>query len=140
MVKSIPSESPYTWIDRALATIQKANWYRQEIPIASSSGSIVEIEGRSLLNFASNDYLGLASDERLVNAAIAATKKYGTGSTGSRLLSGHRSLHRDLENAIAEFKQTEDAIVFSSGYLANIGTISALVGKRDLVVADEYNH
>ena len=138
--RAIDIKSPYAWIDRSLQGIKKANWYRQETTIASSSGSVVKIEGRSLLNFASNDYLGLANDDRLVNAAIAATRKYGTGSTGSRLLSGHRPLHRELEKAIAEFKQTEDAIVFSSGYLANIGTISALVGRRDLIVADEYNH
>ncbi|MGL5926659.1 aminotransferase class I/II-fold pyridoxal phosphate-dependent enzyme, partial [Chroococcidiopsis sp.] len=65
---------------------------------------------------------------------------YGTGSTGSRLLSGHRELHRELERAIAILKQTEDALVFSSGYLANLGTIAALVGKRDLILSDQYNH
>ncbi len=98
------------------------------------------MEGRSLINFASNDYLGLAGDERLIAAAVEATKKFGTGSTGSRLLSGHRQLHRDLEVAIASLKQTEDALIFSSGYLANLGTIAALVGGRDLIIGDEYNH
>ncbi|MFM6453545.1 MAG: aminotransferase class I/II-fold pyridoxal phosphate-dependent enzyme, partial [Planktothrix sp.] len=98
------------------------------------------IDGKSLINFASNDYLGLAGDQRLIDAAIAATQAFGTGVTGSRLLTGNRQLHRDLELAIANFKQTEDAIVFSSGYLANIGTISALVGQRDLILSDEYNH
>jgi 8-amino-7-oxononanoate synthase len=98
------------------------------------------LEGREVINFASNDYLGLAGDERLIQAAIAATKEFGTGSTGSRLLSGHRAQHRELESAIASLKQTEDALVFSSGYLANLGTIAALVGKRDLILADQYNH
>jgi 8-amino-7-oxononanoate synthase len=76
----------------------------------------------------------------LMDAAIAAVAEYGTGSTGSRLLTGHRLLHRQLENAIANLKKTEDAIVFSSGYLANLGTIAAIVGKRDLVLSDQYNH
>ncbi|PZD70724.1 8-amino-7-oxononanoate synthase [Acaryochloris thomasi RCC1774] len=92
------------------------------------------------MNFASNDYLGLAGDERLQAAAISSIKTHGTGSTGSRLLSGHRLVHEELEGAISAWKRTEDAIVYSSGYLANIGTIAALVDKRDLIVGDEYNH
>jgi 8-amino-7-oxononanoate synthase len=108
--------------------------------LQSRPGAVVQLEGREVINFASNDYLGLAGDERLIQAAVAATKEFGTGSTGSRLLSGHRELHRQLEKAIASLKQTEDALVFSSGYLANLGTIAALVGKRDLIVSDQYNH
>ncbi|OKH22096.1 8-amino-7-oxononanoate synthase [Chroogloeocystis siderophila] len=130
----------YDWIEQSLATIHKADWYRSVQTIQGRSGATVEIDGRSLVNFASNDYLGLASDDRLIQAAITATQKYGTGSTGSRLLSGHRELHRELECAIAALKQTEDALVFSSGYLANIGVISAIVGKRDLILSDQYNH
>lgn len=131
---------PYAWLDQSLATIHRADWYRSVQTIQSLPGAVVQIEGRSLINFASNDYLGLAGDERLIQAAIAATKEFGTGSTGSRLLSGHRELHRQLEIAIAAFKQTEDALVFSSGYLANLGAIAALVGKRDLILSDQYNH
>ncbi|MGB6168851.1 MAG: 8-amino-7-oxononanoate synthase [Geitlerinemataceae cyanobacterium] len=131
---------PYAWIEPSLTAIHRANWYRCVRSIASLSGAVVEMEGRWVVNFASNDYLGLASDNRLIEAAVAATRRWGTGSTGSRLLSGHRSLHRDLEMAIADLKQTEDALVFSSGYLANLGTIAALVGKRDLILADKYNH
>lgn len=130
----------YDWIEQSLATIHKADWYRTVQTIQGRSGAIVQMHGRSLINFASNDYLGLASDDRLIQAAIAATQTYGTGSTGSRLLSGHRELHRELEGAIASLKQTEDALVFSSGYLANIGVISAIVGKRDLILSDQYNH
>jgi 8-amino-7-oxononanoate synthase len=98
------------------------------------------LSGKEVINFASNDYLGLAGDERLIQGAITAVEKLGTGSTGSRLLSGHRELHRELEESIASWKQTEDAVVFSSGYLANLGAIAALVGKRDLILSDEYNH
>jgi 8-amino-7-oxononanoate synthase len=131
---------PYDWIDQSLSTIHQANWYRSPKSITSPPGPVIEIDGQSLINFASNDYLGLATDPRLKQAAIAAVQEWGTGSTGSRLLSGHRPIHQALENAIAELKQTEAALVFSSGYLANLGTITALVGQRDLVLSDRYNH
>ncbi len=130
----------YSWLDKSLETIHRANWYRSVKEISGLPGAVIELEGRSVINFASNDYLGLAGDPRLIDAAIAATKSYGTGSTGSRLLSGHRQLHRKLEKAIASLKQTEDALVFSSGYLANLGTIAALVGQKDLILGDRYNH
>jgi 8-amino-7-oxononanoate synthase len=131
---------PYAWLEQSLATIHKADWYRSVQTLQGCPGAVVQLEGREVINFASNDYLGLAGDERLIQAAVAATKEFGTGSTGSRLLSGHRELHQQLEKAIASLKQTEDALVFSSGYLANLGTIAALVGKRDLIVSDQYNH
>lgn len=131
---------PYRWIEQSLETIHRANWYRSVKTIAGRSGATIELDGQTVINFASNDYLGLASDERLIQAAIAATQEFGTGSTGSRLITGHRTIHRELEHAIADLKQTDDAIVFSSGYLANLGTISALVGKRDLILSDQYNH
>ncbi len=131
---------PYAWIDRALNTIERADWYRSPRVIESLPGTQVAIDGRTLINFGSNDYLGLAGDDRLIQAAIVATQKYGTGATGSRLTSGHKQLHRDLEVAIAALKGTEDALVFSSGYLANLGTIAALVGKKDLILSDRLNH
>ena len=132
--------NPYSWLDKSLETIHRANWYRSVKAIARKPGAIVELSGKPVVNFASNDYLGLAGDVRLIEAAVAATEAYGTGSTGSRLTSGHKDLHRDLEKAIASLKQTEDALVFSSGYLANLGTVSALVGQRDLILGDLYNH
>lgn len=131
---------PYDWIDQSLSTIHQANWYRSPKSMTSPPGPVIEIDGQSLINFASNDYLGLATDPLLKQAAIAAVQAWGTGSTGSRLLSGHRPIHQALENAIAELKQTEAALVFSSGYLANLGTITALVGQRDLILSDRYNH
>ncbi len=133
-------KDPYSWMEKSLATIHRAHWYRSVRTITGLPGAVVELEGRRLINFASNDYLGLAGDPRLIAAATAATQELGTGSTGSRLLSGHRKLHQQLERAIASLKQTEDALVFSSGYLANMGTIAAVVGERDLILADQYNH
>ncbi len=132
--------SPYDWIEQSLTTIHKAGWHRSTTTIESRPGAIVQIEGKSFLNFAGNDYLGLAGDDRLIAAAITATQTCGTGSTGSRLITGHRELHRELECAIARLKQTQDAIVFSSGYLANLGTIAAIAGKRDLILSDQFNH
>ncbi len=130
----------YAWIEQSLDTIHRADWYRSVKTIAGLPGPMIDLDGQRLVNFGSNDYLGLAGDPRLIQAAIAATQEYGTGSTGSRLMTGHRHLHRQLEQAIATLKQTEDALVFSSGYLANLGAVSALVGKRDLILSDQYNH
>ena len=131
---------PYAWIEKSLDTIRRAHWHRSPQSIESSPGAVVKLAARRLINFASNDYLGLAGDDRLIQAAMAATKEFGTGATGSRLLSGHRDLHQQLELAIANLKQTEDALVFSSGYLANLGAIVSVVGKRDLILSDKYNH
>ncbi|WP_373537964.1 8-amino-7-oxononanoate synthase [Microcoleus sp.] len=131
---------PYAWIEKSLDTVRRADWYRSPQSIESCPGPAVKLGNRRLINFASNDYLGLAGDDRLIQAAVAATKEFGTGATGSRLLSGHRDLHRQLEQAIANLKQTEDALVFSSGYLANLGAIASIVGKRDLILSDKYNH
>jgi 8-amino-7-oxononanoate synthase len=131
---------PYAWIEKSLDTVRRADWYRSPQIIESCPGPKVKLAGQWLINFASNDYLGLAGDERLIEAAISATKKFGTGTTGSRLIGGHRDLHRQLEVALANLKQTEDALVFSSGYLANLGAIVSVVGKRDLILSDQYNH
>ncbi len=139
-MKTKPISTPYDWLDRSLDSIHKANWYRSTQTIESKAGTIAKVDGREMLMFASNNYLGLAGDRRLIDAAIAATEKYGTGSTGSRLVTGHLALHEELEIAIADLKNTEAALVFSSGYLANLGVISAIVGQRDLILGDEYNH
>ena len=131
---------PYSWLDKSLTTIHRAHWHRSVKTIAGLPGAVIELAGQPVVNFASNDYLGLAGDKRLIQAAIKATQAYGTGSTGSRLMSGHKELHRELELEIAALKQTEDALVFSSGYLANLGTVGALVGVKDLILGDQYNH
>ncbi|MBF2013945.1 MAG: 8-amino-7-oxononanoate synthase [Rivularia sp. T60_A2020_040] len=131
---------PYAWLEQSLTTIHRADWYRSVQSIHGATGATVILQGCEVINFASNDYLGLAGDERLIQAATTAIQHFGTGSTGSRLLSGNRELHLELEMAIASLKKTEDALVFSSGYLANLGAITAVVGKRDLILSDEYNH
>lgn len=133
-------QNPYGWINQSLTALHRVHRYRSVQTVEGMSGPVVLVNGVELVNFASNDYLGMASHPQVIQAAVDAARQYGTGSTGSRLLSGHRQLHHDLEGAIAALKQTEDALVFSSGYLANIGTIAALVGAPDLVLTDAYNH
>lgn len=132
--------SSYDWLQSSLKTIHKAGWHRSTRMMTSAPGPSIQIEGVSYLNFSSNDYLGLANDPRLKAAAIEAIEHYGTGTTGSRLVTGDRPLHHQLERSIAQFKGTEDALVFSCGYSANVGTIAALMGKRDLILNDQYNH
>lgn len=108
--------------------------------VDSDQGIYLEVEGRKLLNFSSNNYLGLANDERLKKASMEATTKYGTGSGASRLITGSMALHHQLEEKIAQFKNTPAALVFNSGYQANIGILTALLKEGDEVYSDELNH
>src|SRR5438034_5623280 len=108
--------------------------------IDSPQGPEIEIAGRRLLNFSSNDYLGLANDSRLREAAIAAINEFGVGAGASRLISGTQSPHLRLERALAEWKGTAAALCFSSGYAAALGTIPALVTKDDVVLLDKLCH
>src|SRR5437667_728972 len=108
--------------------------------IDSPQGPEIEIAGRRLVNFSSNDYLGLANDFRLREAAIAAINEFGVGAGASRLISGTQSPHARLERALAKWKETEAALCFSSGYAAALGTIPALVTKDDIIVLDKLCH
>jgi 8-amino-7-oxononanoate synthase len=110
----------------------------REIP--GAQGSEVDIGGRRLINFSSNDYLGLANDPRLRDAANAAIDEFGVGAGASRLISGTQSPHLRLERTLAKWKGTEASLCFSSGYAAALGTIPALVGKDDVVVLDKLCH
>src|SRR5256886_585121 len=108
--------------------------------ISSAQGPEIEVAGRRLINFSSNDYLGLANDSRLREAAIAAIGEFGVGAGASRLISGTQSPHVRLESALAKWKGTEAALCFSSGYTAALGTIPALVTKNDVVLLDKLCH
>ena len=121
--------NPYSWLDKSLETIHRANWYRSVKAIARKPGAIVELSGKPVVNFASNDYLGLAGDVRLIEAAVAATEAYGTGSTGSRLTSGHKDLHRDLEKAIASLIQ-DVTIKLTSPNAVELPTVVHIDGKE----------
>jgi glycine C-acetyltransferase len=107
--------------------------------IESGEGAYLKINGRDKLNFCSSHYLGFAVDQRIKNAAKDAIDKYGLG-TGYRTLAGTHMLHVELEEAIASFKGTEKAVVFSSAYMANCAAIQTIIGKEDIVISDELNH
>ena len=98
------------------------------------------MDGREVINLASNNYLGLADHPKLVEAAIAATKKYGAGSGAVRTISGTMSIHIELERRIAQFKHTEACVVFQSGFAANAGTVSAILTPEDHIISDALNH
>lgn len=104
------------------------------------NGPIIKIDGKNLINFASNNYLGFATREELIEADIAATKKYGVGAGAVRTINGTLDIHRELEAKIAEFKGTEDAIAFQSGFNGNMGGIPAVMKKGDAILSDELNH
>lgn len=128
------------WIEDELQEIRDSNLFRNLTEIQSGQSPEITIEGRKYLLLASNSYLGLSTDPEVIKAASDALYKYGTGSGGSRLVSGSSDIHRELESRIASFKNTESAILFSSGYLANVGVISSLVGPGDTIFSDVLNH
>ena len=113
---------------------------RHITPLHSGVGPVVEMAGRRILLLASNDYLGLATHPEVVQSAIEATQRFGTGAGAARLISGSLPPHQELESVLAQFKGTEAALTFSSGYLANIGTIPALIGRGGLILADRLCH
>ena len=114
--------------------------YRTRLNVASGCASTLTVEGHSLINFCSNDYLGLAGHADISQALKQAADQFGTGSGASHLVSGHSVVHQELEEQLAEFTGRPRALLFSTGYMANIGVINALVGRRDLVLQDQLNH
>lgn len=123
-----------------LVGIESADLRRTVREVASAQGARVRLEGREVLNFSSNDYLGLANHPALKESAVQAIENFGTGAGAARLISGSQSPHHELENVLANFKGTESALAFSSGYAAALGTIPALVGTGDVVVLDKLVH
>ncbi len=101
---------------------------------------VCHYDGKQVINLASNNYLGLANDPRLIAAAVAATEAFGVGSGAVRTIAGTMRLHMELEEKIARFKNVEACVVFQSGFAANAGTVSAILGKEDYILSDELNH
>jgi 8-amino-7-oxononanoate synthase len=127
-------------LNRRLSETREAGLYRQLRRVDSPQSPKLQIEGQPLLNFSSNDYLGLANEPALREAAIDAVRRFGAGAAASRLVCGSLSPHHELEEALAEFKNTQAALAFSSGYAAALGAICALLGKKDLIVLDKLVH
>jgi len=123
-----------------IQNLKNIDLYRKLKLVQGSQGSCVSISGKKVILLCSNNYLGLANHPSIKKAANKAIKEFGCGSGASRLISGTMKLHSELEKKIALFKNTNSALVFNSGYHANIGTLSALMKKRDIVFCDELNH
>ncbi len=123
-----------------LEAIKAQDLYRELRRVDSAQEPRLGLGGKSLLNFSSNDYLGLANHPALKEAAVKAIERFGAGSGASRLICGSLAPHHELEAALANFKQTEAALSFSSGYMAAVGTICAIAGKEDIVVIDKLVH
>jgi 8-amino-7-oxononanoate synthase len=128
------------WFDSELKELQKKDLLRKLTCIESSHGTKISIEGRTYINFSSNDYLGLSGHPEIIKTAMKALTEYGLGSGSSRLLSGTCTPHKKLEERLAEFKKTDVALVFNSGYAANTGIIPAITGEDALIFSDELNH
>jgi 8-amino-7-oxononanoate synthase len=126
--------------EQRLNELAERHLTRRLTPLHSGVGPVVEMAGRRILLLASNDYLGLAMHSEVIQSATEATQRFGAGAGASRLISGTLPPHQELESALAQFKGTEAAMTFSSGYLANIGTIPALIGRGELVLADRLCH
>ena len=123
-----------------LASLRERHLYRALNETLREDGIWVDRNGRRLLSFSCNDYLNLTQHPAIKQAAIAAIEEYGAGSGASRLVTGNHPLYAKLEARLAEFKRTEAACVFGSGYLANTGIIPVLIGSDGLVLLDEFSH
>jgi 8-amino-7-oxononanoate synthase len=134
--KLLDKVSAYT----AAAEARRAGIYPYFRPISSAQDTEVMIDGKKVLMFGSNSYLGLTNDPRLKEAAKAAVEKYGTGCAGSRFLNGTLDIHLELERRLASYVGKEDAIIFSTGFQVNLGVLSSLTGRNDYLILDEYNH
>jgi len=128
------------WIDDELKGLQEAGLYNRIRTLSSPQGAWLVVDGKRVLNFCSNNYLGLANHPALVKAAQEAVAKYGIGPAAVRTIAGTMDLHLELERRLAAFKRVEAAISFQSGFCANLATIPALVGKEDVIFSDELNH
>ena len=128
------------WIQDELQKLKDDGLYNRIRTLSSPQGAWLIVDGKRVLNFCSNNYLGLANHPRIVQAAQEAVKKFGVGPAAVRSIAGTMDLHLELERRLAAFKGVEAAITFQSGFTANMGTIPALVGKEDAVFSDELNH
>lgn len=123
-----------------LADLKAQGLFRLPRVLAGAQAARAVFDGREVVNLSSNNYLGLAAHPKLREAAIKAVERYGAGSGSVRTIAGTMALHTELEERLARFKKTEAALVFQSGFTANAGTVSAILGKEDLIVSDQLNH
>ncbi len=127
-------------LHQACAERAASDLLRRLRSVSEADGATVVVDGRRLLNFASNDYLGLAQHPRVAEALVSSARRWGVGATAAHLLGGHRTEHEALEHKLAQWTGRERALLFSSGYLANLGVLTALLADGDLCLEDKLNH
>ncbi len=130
----------YDWLDTECATLEQAGLLRHLRTVRSAPTGTINLDGRDVVLLGSNNYLGLSTHPKVIAAAVEATRSFGTGASGSRLISGNNELYTALETNLAEAKETEAALVFSSGYAANTSVIPVLAGEGDVILSDALNH
>lgn len=134
------NQSLNEYLEESLSALKEQGLYNVIDPVEGPNASIINIHGKKLINLSSNNYLGLATDARLIHATIDAVKKYGVGAGSVRTINGTLDIHTLLENKLAKFKETEATITYQSGFNANIAAITALMDHNDAILSDEYNH
>ncbi|WP_461615796.1 glycine C-acetyltransferase [Clostridium sp. Marseille-QA1073] len=134
------SKSLEKFLKDNLQDLRGKGLYNEINIINGANGPIINIDGKELINLSSNNYLGLATHPRMIKATIEATKKYGAGAGAVRTINGTLDIHSELEKRLAEFKHTEAAIAFQSGFNCNMAAISAVMGKKDAILSDALNH
>lgn len=130
----------FNGLQTALSERKQQHLYRQRRTLQSAQGAAVQVDGKPYSNFCSNDYLGLANHPDVVSAFQQAANDYGVGSGASHLVCGHSQLHHQLEEELADFVTRDRAVLFSTGYMANLGVVNALLGKQDQIFEDKLNH
>lgn len=128
------------FLEENLGDLKKRGLYNEIDPLQSANGPVITIRGKQLINLSSNNYLGLATDTRLIEAATQATRQFGVGAGAVRTINGTMELHVRLEEKLAEFKHTEAAIAYQSGFNCNMAAISAVMDNQDAILSDELNH
>jgi glycine C-acetyltransferase len=131
---------PLAYLSEQLASLKEQGLYRPLRVLDSAQKARASVDHRSVVNLSSNNYLGLTTHPRLVQAAIDITARLGVGSGSVRTIAGTMEVHMELERRLARFKQTEAAVVFQSGFTANAGTVSSILGREDFIISDELNH
>ena len=131
---------PFPELEAELRELETQGLLRSRRVLQSAQGAHIKVDGRDYLAFCSNDYLGLAAHPQLIDAACSGAAQYGVGAGASHLIVGHSAAHHQLEQALAQFLDLPQALLFSTGYMANLGIVSALLGRNDVVLADKLNH
>src|SRR6058998_2348394 len=140
MATTTARANPLSYLTDQLNELKAKGTYFRLRVLDDQQDAVCHFDGKQVINLASNNYLGLTTHPKLREAALAATRKYGVGSGAVRTIAGTMKVHMELEEKIARFKNVEACVVFQSGFAANAGTVSAILGKEDFIISDELNH